>query len=1441
MKNMKKLVMAVTALTMCATSAFAFSACKDDDKHEHTYTWSTTTPPTCDTDGLETGICEEDGDITTRPIDKLGHNYGEWQITKPTATKDGSAKKVCKNDGGHTINVTLPKFGDDNKGYKVEAVSGSEVVKKYTYTDATHGDISFTTANINSVAVAVKAGTEFNKNVVSGTVDLNAVTARSINSDPATPDGPIEVLVDGENGEKEVWLVPQLTNPEDYTTVGEKVGVIDDTLTEVFKGSASEPYFQIGAHSEIIYEFGDKYLHLKNDAEKTEGFYNFDENGKLIFPVSTMYVTREDGDKKLVIKDEGATDEYADGFGFGFTYYNVDEGVKFYGLGAFVTKLYECGKLNPNSDFAEAITEEDGKTYYTFSFGEYLNAFNKISVKFTLNDEYVIDWAELECKSYKTTDWDPSTNTATPNVTVSKDGETYSVAKGHEDHWKEYECFTLTQKTSFGDAAVPSNPYKLEDMLISSYDWESSGATVDENDANKLTANPTKAVTLQFKNIAPETFNPYFDGVKVYERIYSEEGSQTDGKGNKYDDVELKNDYEGADDGHIKANFHREDNYVTLTSYSAGTHTLVLKTENTEKIITLDVPYAAPSVLLPDVYSYDEVKEEGLWLHSSTTAQATVYAGQTLYFNSYVEHSAYQSAEFTADATVGATLGTAKVEGKDVSTFVAENVGAYTITLTSKLDAKRVCTIEVTVKEAPDVSAILNGVYMNIDNEEETVAFASNAETPLSGEATLNVSLGKTKLENVKFNYSYDTTKKEFTLTNVPAAQSGLELGLELSPSYKLFLTYKDEFGNTKKIYLVDEIPNILVGNYILAADQESATALTANITGDYTLALPDWTMYSYQIGDETVVNGFAMGPVTIGLAKGDTFKIWSTGSAGQTYGISYTEVTPFTSISIDKTTAKISPNDSLSLTVTTGPDGATGTQIGYIVSDSDLVTINPGYAPGTFTVYPVYNSEKEAYNEGTVKITFVSRYDHSIKAECTLTIESVHVTSVTLDKTSAEMTLGSNEPLYLNATIAPADATDQSLIWTSSDDSVVSVSYGYVYANGVGTAKITCSSQSNPEAKAECTITVVKVDATGVTLDKTNEKVYLGNGKLTLTATVAPADASNKNVTWESSDTTIATVEGGVVTFLKEGNVTITCKSEDNESLTATCAIEVKTNAVSTVSIPASLNAYVNSTATLEPTFTGAVEGKEVSDKTVTWTSSDTTVATVDENGIITTLKAGTATITVTTKDGNKQATCTLTVAEAPTLGLGDSNTLSLHKEQTAKLAFSGGEANTTYEITVSFDKSNVLGLSVNGSYIENNSIVATFTTDSEGNATVMFKTSSRYDETLTVTANIAVYVEKGDITLGTKYFTNDQEPESSMNLVFIGEAGKTYNVTINSEWGGMGIDSYTIVGADTLSEEYLWDGTYEEYTVENVVADENGKIVISTLCGNSILITEA
>lgn len=254
------------------------------------------------------------------------------------------------------------------------------------------------------------------------------------------------------------------------------------------------------------------------------------------------------------------------------------------------------------------------------------------------------------------------------------------------------------------------------------------------------------------------------------------------------------------------------------------------------------------------------------------------------------------------------------------------------------------------------------------------------------------------------------------------------------------------------------------------------------------------------------------------------------------------------------------------------------------------------------------------------------------------VTVKEVAVQSVTLSKSTLDLTVG--DSFSLTASISPSNATNKAVTWSSSNSSIASVdSSGRVTAKGNGTATITVKSAANASISDTCTVTVT-TPTSGVTV--TPESVSLNTGQThQLTATVSPATASNKNVTWSTSSGNVATVNSsGLVTAVGNGTAIITARTASG-GYTDTCTVTVSTPVTGVSLSSSSLTIDKNGTHQL----TATVSPETASNKTVSWSTSDPDVVSVSQTGLVTAVGGGTADITVTTEDGSYTAQCKVTV----------------------------------------------------------------------------------------------------------------------------------------------------------------------------------------------------
>ena len=249
---------------------------------------------------------------------------------------------------------------------------------------------------------------------------------------------------------------------------------------------------------------------------------------------------------------------------------------------------------------------------------------------------------------------------------------------------------------------------------------------------------------------------------------------------------------------------------------------------------------------------------------------------------------------------------------------------------------------------------------------------------------------------------------------------------------------------------------------------------------------------------------------------------------------------------------------------------------------------------------------------------------------------------SITLNVTEASLQV--NGTTTLTATVLPETATNKSVTWTSSNEAVATVNAnGVVTAIALGEAIITATTTDGSNLTASCKVTVVTTLAESITLNVTEASLKV-NETTTLTATVLPETATNKSVTWTSSDEEIAVVnEYGVVTAIALGEAVITATTTDGSDLSASCKVTVVPVLAMSIELD---KTELDAMEMTEFQLTATVLPENTTNKGVVWSSSDNEIASVDETGLVKMLRVGSVVITATTVDGsNLSASCHITI----------------------------------------------------------------------------------------------------------------------------------------------------------------------------------------------------
>lgn len=551
--------------------------------------------------------------------------------------------------------------------------------------------------------------------------------------------------------------------------------------------------------------------------------------------------------------------------------------------------------------------------------------------------------------------------------------------------------------------------------------------------------------------------------------------------------------------------------------------------------------------------------------------------------------------------------------------ITAKSVGNATITVTAKDGSGVTATCWVNVTDIK-----VTGITLN--------------------KTTLNIKTGATEQLTAKVQPTDATNSKVTWSSNEPTVAEVDQTGMitaKKEGSAVITVTAQDGSGKTATCQV--NVTDIKVSGITLSAStlamqtedvkQLSVTNITpANATNKALKweSKNTWVATVDESGNVTAKNP---GEATITVTAADN------GGAQATCKVTVTErtvpVIKVTQIQLSQTRASLIEGKELQLTATVLPTDATNQSLAWSSSVEGVATVD---STGKVT----------AIKAGTTVITATAKDDSGISASCTVqvTVPTVKVTGITLNKTTASVVKG--KTVALTATVTPDTATDKTIKWTTSNKNVATVSPdGVVTAVAAGTAIITATAVDGSKVTATCKITVTNpvVKVTKVTLNKTTASVVKGK-TLTLTATVTPTNATNKNVTWKSSNTKIATVDGnGKVTAVAAGTATITCTAKADKSKSATCKITVTNPAVKVTKLrmnKTSVDLLKGKTVQLKVTVTPS----NATNKAVTWTSSNKRIATVTSNGLVKAVRTGTVTITAKAKDGSgKKVTCKINV----------------------------------------------------------------------------------------------------------------------------------------------------------------------------------------------------
>ena len=419
----------------------------------------------------------------------------------------------------------------------------------------------------------------------------------------------------------------------------------------------------------------------------------------------------------------------------------------------------------------------------------------------------------------------------------------------------------------------------------------------------------------------------------------------------------------------------------------------------------------------------------------------------------------------------------------------------------------------------------------------------------------------------------------------------------------------------------------------------------------------------------------------------------------------------------------------------------------------------------------------------------------------------------VYLNRGDQIITVGST--ITVIATIHPSNSTNKTITWLSSNTSVAKVSSGG-RITGVKPGKATITAKTHNGKTASLVVTVKEnnppvIPVSSVKLNQTTGKVKAGS-TLKLTATVLPANATNKTLSWSSNNTNVAVVDNGKVTGRAVGTAKITVRSNNGKTATATITVERGYVDVTGITLnKSSVSVNVGATTKLVAT----VLPQSANNRSVTWSSSNTSIATVN-NGTITGIKAGTATISAKTYNG-KVAKSTVTVRNIePTSITLNTKTVALAAGSTYKLTATISPSNATIK-TITWSTSNSAVAKVAG---------GTITAVKVGSATITAKTHNGKSASVAVTVTAKAIAATG-VTISPT--------SASINV----GSSKTFTATVTPSnattktitWSSSNTAVATVSGGKVTGKK--------AGTAKITAKTANGKTATATITVNSINVT--
>ena len=742
--------------------------------------------------------------------------------------------------------------------------------------------------------------------------------------------------------------------------------------------------------------------------------------------------------------------------------------------------------------------------------------------------------------------------------------------------------------------------------------------------------------------------------------------------------------------------------------------------------------YVGESETIP-VISAGELTTTEATTEITTTTEATTEIATTTEVTTEVETTVTTETTTetatTTEATTEIATTTEATTNTEVTTEIetSTNTEATTSTEnTTEIETSTNTEATTSTENTTEIETSTNTEVTTSTENTTEIETSTNTEVTTSTENTTEIETST----NTEVTTSTENTTETETSTNTEATTS-TENTTEIETS-----TNTEAITSTENTTEIETSTNTEATTSTQAATEVETTVTTEAITSTQeTTKTEQATEIASTTRTETTTNTEATTKATEATTRTTETTTQTEATTQTTEATTENNKISVTRVVLSLETLDLEVNDTATLTATVFPTNADNQQITWSSSNKALVSVDQ-------------NGLVTAKSSGMAVITVTTKDGGKI-AECIVTIKEKEPENVTINVTDVSLSLPyvslkTGESTNLIAVVSPSNATNKELLWKTSNASIATVDNGKITALNEGSATITVVTLDG-EKSATCEVEVSKdtvdfIPIESVTLNQ-NSVTMIPGEQISLSTTILPKNATQQEITWTSINPSVVTVNAnGQLTAVSEGTAVIVATAV-NGGKSAYCAVTVskKDDTIEVTNLT-----LTPTNLTLTPgesqTLSANIQPSNATNQTLVWSSNDNKVATVDNNGKVTAVGIGVATISVQTEDGSHSTYCTVQVNakdnSATTVAVTNISvnpeTVTLSLKQTKKIQASVIPSNATAK-TITYTSAN--------SSVATVSSTGTIKAVAPGITTIKVKAGS-------ITKNVTVKVKPAKVT---------------------------------------------------------------------------------------------